>query len=142
MSKALICTGLYKNNINNRERKDEFNNFRLKKTLKNKLLVKLYNNKYLNKNRKDSKSLRLKNLINDMDEQLNIQYDQIFNKFLSHNIKIFDIISLHFKIKYLEEYFATKSNDYSYIDKIDFYNFLVVFNELIDEINDSNDNIY
>tara|TARA_Y100000996_G_scaffold411807_1_gene396637 strand:- start:545 stop:976 length:432 start_codon:yes stop_codon:yes gene_type:complete len=143
MSKILFSTKTFKNVITNKKsnNNEEYKNMYLKKTLKNKLLLKLYNNKHLNYNSKSFKSSKLSNLIYDMNEQLNVQYDHVFNKFIFHNKKLIDIISIHFKIKYLEEYFAKSSNKYSNMDKIDFYNFLLVFNELIDEINDFNEDI-
>lgn len=145
MNIVLSKTRLYQHNYIVSRKKDEIHNSKEhypKKTLRNKLLLKLYNTKYLRENTKNTESFKLNILINNMNEQLNIQYDHIFQKFISKNIKLFDIILIHFKIKYLEEYFAKRSNKYSEIDKIDFYNFLLVFNEMIDEINESNDEIY
>lgn len=143
MRKILFNTKTFKNTIINKKsnNNEEFKNIYLKKTIKNKLLLKLYNNKHLKNNSSNYKSSKLSNLIYDMNEQLNVQYDHVFNKLFFHNKKFIDIISIHFKIKYLEEYFAKSSNEYSDIDKIDFYNFLLVFNDMIDEINDFNEDI-
>lgn len=137
MSKILFNTKTFKNTIiNKKSNNKELKLLYSKKTLKNKLLLKLYNNKHLNNNSTSLQSSKLSNLIFDMNEQLNVQYEHVFNKFIFHNKKLMDIISIHFKIKYLEEYFAKSRNEYSDIDKIDFYNLLLVFNDMIDEIND------
>ena len=126
---------LNKNTIISRKyNNEEFRSFHIKKTLKNKLLIKLYNTKHLSKNSRSLESSKFCNLINDMNEQLNVKYDHIFQNMLFHNKKFFDIILIHFKIKYLEEFFSKSSNEYSNIDKIDFYKFLLIFYGLIDEI--------
>lgn len=86
-----------------------------------------------------SKNAGLDVYINYTNQEINKRFAHIFDMKTINVNKFMDIVLLQINITFLQHYFST--SDYNNDDKKDFYNFLVIINDILNDINNVDDDI-
>lgn len=129
-------------NITNRLNNNNFKKHRLKNgKIKTNFFHKLYvmNTECHENTTNYSKNAGLDVFISYTNKEINKRFSHIFDMKTINVHKFMDIVLLQINITFLQHYFSTSG--YNNDDKKDFYNFLIIINNILNDINNVDDDI-
>lgn len=142
---AITTSTLHPNNfkrsnlniVNNSKKRINYNkqNFKRDK-LKNDIFAKMYsiNNDCHASKITFSKLAGFNVFVECMNTELNSRFNHLFDMHELNVNKFADIVLLQINVAFLQQYFS--KSGYDDHDEVDFYNFLIIINDILNEIDD------